>query len=55
VTALFPDHIDPHLTISLMIGGIRQALIGALTGEQTPRSGENSRVTFGPSWPEACA
>ncbi|MDP1869586.1 MAG: TetR/AcrR family transcriptional regulator [Bradyrhizobium sp.] len=28
--------IDPHLTISLMIGGIRQALIGALTGEQRP-------------------
>jgi AcrR family transcriptional regulator len=31
-----PDHIDPHLTIALMIGGIRQALIGALTGEQRP-------------------
>ena len=33
---LVPDHIDPHLTIALMIGGIRQALIGALTGEQRP-------------------
>ena len=31
-----PDHIDPHLAIALMIGGIRQALIGALTGEQRP-------------------
>ena len=31
-----PDHIDPHLTIALMIGGIRQALIGALTGKQRP-------------------
>src|SRR5258708_33733960 len=28
-----PDHIDPYLTISLMIGGIRQALSGARTGE----------------------
>jgi AcrR family transcriptional regulator len=28
--------IDPDLTIALMIGGIRQALIGALTGEQRP-------------------
>ncbi|MCC8965852.1 TetR/AcrR family transcriptional regulator [Bradyrhizobium sp. Pear76] len=28
--------IDPHLTIALMIGGIRQALIGALTGERRP-------------------
>lgn len=28
--------IDPHLTIALMIGGIRQALIGALTSEQRP-------------------
>lgn len=25
--------IDPHLTIAMMIGGIRQALIGALTSE----------------------
>ncbi|MGF6307884.1 AcrR family transcriptional regulator [Bradyrhizobium sp. i1.8.4] len=29
-------NIDPHLTIALMIGGIRQALIGALTGERRP-------------------
>jgi AcrR family transcriptional regulator len=28
--------IDAHLTIALMIGGIRQALIGALTGERRP-------------------
>ena len=33
---LVPDHIDPHLTIALMIGGIRQALIGALMSEQRP-------------------
>src|SRR3954452_1512487 len=31
-----PDHIDPHLTIAMMIGGIRQALIGVLTSEQRP-------------------
>jgi AcrR family transcriptional regulator len=31
-----PGHIDPHLTIALMIGGIRQALIGALTSKQRP-------------------
>jgi len=28
--------IDPHLTIALMIGGIRQALIGALMQEPRP-------------------
>lgn len=28
--------IDPHLVIALMIGGIRQSLIGALTGAQRP-------------------
>lgn len=28
--------IDPHLTIALMIGGIRQALIGALMRERRP-------------------
>lgn len=28
--------IDPHLAIALMIGGIRQALIGALTRERQP-------------------
>lgn len=33
------DDIDPHLTIALMIGGIRQALIGALTGKQRPDPG----------------
>ena len=33
---LVPDHIDPHLTIALMIGGIRQALIGALTSKRRP-------------------
>ncbi len=31
-----PDHIAPHLTIALMIGGIRQALIAALMSEQRP-------------------
>ena len=31
-----PDRIDPHLTIAMMIGGIRQALIGALISEQRP-------------------
>ena len=31
-----PDHIDPHLTIALMIGGIRQALLAALMSEQRP-------------------
>ena len=31
-----PDHIDPHLAIALMIGGIRQALIGALMSQQRP-------------------
>ena len=33
---IVPDHIDPHLTIALMSGGIRQALVGALTSEQRP-------------------
>jgi hypothetical protein len=31
-----PSHIDPHLTIALMIGGIRQALIGVLMDKQRP-------------------
>jgi AcrR family transcriptional regulator len=31
-----PDSLAPHLTIALMIGGIRQALIGALMSEQRP-------------------
>jgi len=30
------DHVDPDLTIALMIGGIRQALISALMSEQRP-------------------
>ena len=33
---LVPHHIDPHLTIALMIGGIRQALIGVHMSEQRP-------------------
>jgi AcrR family transcriptional regulator len=33
---LVPDHIDPHLTIALMIGGIRQALISVLTSKRRP-------------------
>src|SRR2546429_4199773 len=31
-----PHHINPHLTIALMIGGIRQALIGVLMSKQRP-------------------
>jgi len=34
------DHIAPHLTIALMIGGIRQALIGALMSEERPDPGK---------------
>lgn len=34
--AFVPDSINPHLTIALMIGGIRQALIGVLIGEERP-------------------
>jgi AcrR family transcriptional regulator len=30
------NRIDPHLTIALMIGGIRQALIGALMSKRRP-------------------
>jgi len=33
---IVPDDIDPHLTIALMIGGIRQALIGTLMSEPRP-------------------
>src|SRR5258708_7597201 len=33
---LVPDHIDPHLTTSLMIRGIRQALIRARTCDHRP-------------------
>jgi AcrR family transcriptional regulator len=39
---IIADDIDPHLTIALMIGGIRQALIGALTGESRP---DRSKLT----------
>ena len=31
-----PDHIAPHLGIALMIGGIRQALMGVLVSEERP-------------------
>jgi AcrR family transcriptional regulator len=37
---IVPDDIDPHLTIALMIGGIRQALIGVLMSEQRPDPGK---------------
>ena len=37
---IVPDDFDPHLTIALMIGGIRQALIRALTSEQRPDPGK---------------
>lgn len=33
---VIPADLDPRLTIALMIGGIRQALIGALTKVQRP-------------------
>lgn len=33
---VIPRDLDPRLTIALMIGGIRQALIGALTKAQRP-------------------
>ena len=33
---IISDVIDPHLTIALMIGGIRQALIGALKSQPRP-------------------
>jgi AcrR family transcriptional regulator len=33
---IVPRDIDPHLTIALMIGGIRQALIGSLTSDRRP-------------------
>ena len=35
-----PDHIAPHLTIALMIGGIRQALVGVLISEERPDPGK---------------
>ncbi|QOZ33544.1 TetR/AcrR family transcriptional regulator [Bradyrhizobium sp. CCBAU 53421] len=33
---IIPGDLDPYLTIALMIGGIRQALIGALTADRRP-------------------
>jgi AcrR family transcriptional regulator len=36
---VIPAGFDPHLTIALMIGGIRQALIGALVKGQRPDRG----------------
>ncbi|MGY3690942.1 AcrR family transcriptional regulator [Bradyrhizobium sp. USDA 3240] len=33
---IVPGNLDSHLTIALMIGGIRQALIGALTADRRP-------------------
>ncbi len=36
---VIPGDLDPRLTIALMIGGIRQALIGALTAGQRPDPG----------------
>ncbi|WGS23891.1 MULTISPECIES: TetR/AcrR family transcriptional regulator [unclassified Bradyrhizobium] len=33
---IVPGDIDPQLTIALMIGGIRQALVGSLTREPRP-------------------
>jgi hypothetical protein len=37
---VIPNRIDPDLTIALMIGGIRQALIGALMSKQRPDPGK---------------
>jgi AcrR family transcriptional regulator len=37
---VIPADLDPRLTIALMIGGIRQALIGALTGSHRPDRAE---------------
>ncbi|MCC8955979.1 TetR/AcrR family transcriptional regulator [Bradyrhizobium sp. Pear77] len=39
---IVPGNLDPHLTIALMIGGIRQALIGALTADRRP---DRARLT----------
>jgi AcrR family transcriptional regulator len=35
-TGVIPPDLDPRLTIALMIGGTRQALIGALTSRHRP-------------------
>jgi AcrR family transcriptional regulator len=37
---VIPSDLDPRLTIALMIGGIRQALIGALTSGHRPDRAE---------------
>ena len=37
---IIPAELDPRLTIALMIGGIRQALIGALTSSHRPDRNE---------------
>ena len=37
---VIPVDLDPRLTIALMIGGIRQALIGALTANHRPDRAE---------------
>ena len=37
---VIPADLDPRLTIALLIGGIRQALIGALTTDQRPDRAE---------------
>lgn len=37
---VIPPDLDPRLTIALMIGGIRQALIGALTSAHRPDPAE---------------
>lgn len=37
---VIPADLDPRLTIALMIGGIRQALIGALTSSHRPDRAE---------------
>lgn len=37
---VIPPDLDPRLTIALLIGGIRQALIAALTREQRPDRAE---------------
>ena len=44
---VIPADLDPRLTIALMIGGIRQALIGALTASHRPDRAElTNRIWF---------
>ena len=50
---VIPGHINPHLIIALMIGGIRQALIGAVMSKPRPDAGK-LQVKFGLSWPAPC-